>query len=243
MNEGNFAEACPKLSKSQALDPQVGTMLNLALCYQSLGETASACGWWRDAAAAAAGKSQHEREQFAREQMDATCPPTTAGPREPAPAPAEAAPPPPQSALPSMADPRSVPSDSSTGGMALRTNSGRRAGLTTAAWVTGGSGVAVIGAAAAFGVAAWVNRDASNQLARCVGKICNGEGFDDRNRAVRDAEIANIGLAVGAGILTVGVALWLLDRRPHPSSSLSLGLSLQPRVAHGSWSMTVGQAW
>lgn len=73
MDKGHFAEACPKLAESQALDPQVGTMLNLALCYETVGKTASACMTWRDAAAAAALKAQIDREEFARERAEGVC--------------------------------------------------------------------------------------------------------------------------------------------------------------------------
>src|SRR6185437_2875865 len=81
MDKGNFAEACPRLARSEELDPQVGTMLNLATCYQSLGDAAQACSWWRAAADAAAEKSQPDRETYAREQAETTCP--SASPAEP----------------------------------------------------------------------------------------------------------------------------------------------------------------
>jgi hypothetical protein len=73
MDRGNFAEACPKLAESESLDPQVGTMLNLALCYESTGKTASGCSMWRDAAAAAARKLQSDREELARERAEKVC--------------------------------------------------------------------------------------------------------------------------------------------------------------------------
>jgi hypothetical protein len=50
LERGNFAEACPILESSQALEPAVGTLLNLALCYEKLGRSASAWAAWRDAA-------------------------------------------------------------------------------------------------------------------------------------------------------------------------------------------------
>jgi hypothetical protein len=233
MDKGNFTEACPKLAKSQALDPQVGTMLNLALCYQSLGETASACGWWRDAAAAAAGKSQSDRETFAREQMEKTCPRDAGESVSAAPPVVDLRPVPP-------APPEREPAPSST---SSRTDAskqrGQRGGLTTAAWVAGAAGVAALGAASAFGAATWINVDASHQQGRCVGNICNAQGVAERGRAARDATISDIGFAVGAGALAAAVILWIVDRRPHASS----GLYLRPEFARSSWSMTVGSAW
>jgi hypothetical protein len=73
MERGNFPEACPKLAESQSLDPQVGTMLNLALCYESIGRTASGCAMWRSAGAAAARKLQSDREELARERAASVC--------------------------------------------------------------------------------------------------------------------------------------------------------------------------
>jgi hypothetical protein len=73
MDKGNFAEACPKLAESEALDPQVGTMLNLALCYEFVGKTASGCSMWREAAGAAERKLQPERAELARERAAKVC--------------------------------------------------------------------------------------------------------------------------------------------------------------------------
>jgi hypothetical protein len=61
-----YAEACPKFADSLKLDPGVGTMLNLAVCYERIGKTASAWSAYLDAAAAARDKGETERERVAR---------------------------------------------------------------------------------------------------------------------------------------------------------------------------------
>jgi hypothetical protein len=68
-----YAEACPKLADSQRLDPAVGTLLNLALCYKENGQTASAWSTYREAAAQAAAA----REQLARDEASAIEPKLT----------------------------------------------------------------------------------------------------------------------------------------------------------------------
>jgi hypothetical protein len=66
MEAEDFHAACPQLAESEALDPQPGTLLNLATCYEGLGRTASAWSTWLQAADAAAAKGESEREAFAR---------------------------------------------------------------------------------------------------------------------------------------------------------------------------------
>ena len=64
--EKKYAEACPKLESSQRLDPGVGTMLNLADCYEKLGKTASAWAMFRETISAAHKASSLDREEIAR---------------------------------------------------------------------------------------------------------------------------------------------------------------------------------
>ncbi|MDF2696857.1 MAG: hypothetical protein K0S65_5240, partial [Labilithrix sp.] len=66
MSAKRYAEACPKLEASHTLEPAVGTVLNLAECFAKIGRTASAWIRYREAAAMALEKNQHEREEIAR---------------------------------------------------------------------------------------------------------------------------------------------------------------------------------
>lgn len=70
LEQGNAAEACPKLEESQRLDAGIGTLLYLADCYRTLGRTASAWGTFLDASYAARAASD-EREAIAVEQARA----------------------------------------------------------------------------------------------------------------------------------------------------------------------------
>lgn len=66
MAEQSFAAACPKLEASQRLDPGVGTMLNLADCYEKSGKTASAWALFQEAVSEARKAGSIEREEIAR---------------------------------------------------------------------------------------------------------------------------------------------------------------------------------
>lgn len=71
MQQGNYEAACPKFVDSHRLDPGVGTLLNLALCYKQWGKTASARSSYREAAALARQQGQKGREELARKEAAA----------------------------------------------------------------------------------------------------------------------------------------------------------------------------
>jgi hypothetical protein len=74
MEDGRFSEACPKLEKSQKLDPGTGTLLNLALCNEAIGKTASAWSQFRLVVGEAREKGRLDRMKTAQEHADALAP-------------------------------------------------------------------------------------------------------------------------------------------------------------------------
>jgi serine/threonine-protein kinase len=66
-----FDQACPKFEESQRLDSGIGTMYNLADCWEHSGRTASAWSMFLDAAAAAHVAGQGERERAAKDRAAA----------------------------------------------------------------------------------------------------------------------------------------------------------------------------
>jgi hypothetical protein len=74
---GQLDEGCAKFAASEALDPAVGTLLNLATCAQRAGATATAWRRYREAAALAVDRADPVREAVARrgiEKVEATLP-------------------------------------------------------------------------------------------------------------------------------------------------------------------------
>jgi hypothetical protein len=65
MQEGKFAEACPKLAESHRLDPASGTVYNLAICLEKEGKVASAIIAFEESSARSAKDGNKEREALA----------------------------------------------------------------------------------------------------------------------------------------------------------------------------------
>jgi hypothetical protein len=70
-DDGRFHEACEKFGASAKIEPREGTLLNLALCHQKEGKTASAWVEFIAARARARAEGHPEREKFATERIDA----------------------------------------------------------------------------------------------------------------------------------------------------------------------------
>jgi len=72
--EGDFQQACPKLLASYGLIQKLGTLLNLADCYERSGRTASAWVRFTEATTIADRAGQQERTEFARSHAAALLP-------------------------------------------------------------------------------------------------------------------------------------------------------------------------
>src|SRR5438105_5984989 len=65
MKKGDLTSACPKFAASEKLDPAVGTLINLATCYERQGKVASAWASFREVAITASRANQEDRAKFA----------------------------------------------------------------------------------------------------------------------------------------------------------------------------------
>jgi hypothetical protein len=69
MAEGRPAEACPKLEESERLDPGGGTLLNLALCHELEGRTATSWSEFANAISVARRDNREDRAAEAQRHM------------------------------------------------------------------------------------------------------------------------------------------------------------------------------
>ncbi|MDF2697559.1 MAG: hypothetical protein K0S65_5942 [Labilithrix sp.] len=70
MDAKRYGEACPKFAASQKLAPAIGTLLNLADCYEKNNQLASAWARFHEAIALAQRLGRTNREQTARERAE-----------------------------------------------------------------------------------------------------------------------------------------------------------------------------
>jgi hypothetical protein len=71
VGQHKYEQACPKFEESLGLDSGIGTMFNLADCWEHTGRTASAWSRFLDAASAAKNAGQAGREKAARQRAAA----------------------------------------------------------------------------------------------------------------------------------------------------------------------------
>src|SRR5260370_33657889 len=65
--QGNWVDACPKLAKSNELEPRSTTLFRLGECYEHTGRRLSAVNAYAGAAAGATAAGETKRAEFARE--------------------------------------------------------------------------------------------------------------------------------------------------------------------------------
>lgn len=77
LEAGRYAEACRKFADSHRLEPAGGTLLNLALCHELEGKTATAWNEFREALSVAARDQRKDRADLAEEHIAALQPKLT----------------------------------------------------------------------------------------------------------------------------------------------------------------------
>jgi tetratricopeptide (TPR) repeat protein len=290
MRDGRYSEACSKLEESQKLDPGGGTLLNLGICHEKEGRTATAFRELTDALAVAGRDHRADREKTASKHLDALAAQLSrltltvssdvactsvvvkiddvelaaddagkALPLDPGkhrvtatatgckpwssdvvlgaaadeqvlsvalveeasspPAPITVAPP-----LPA-AERAPTPTTPELG------SHDPGASLRVTGYVIGSAGLAAVGVGAYFGISALVLKSRSDDV--CPdGHVCTAQsGVSDWNDAKTHALIADV--AIGAGLVAVGVGTYFVIRgsKERPARSVSLSLSGVPSGA------------
>jgi hypothetical protein len=141
------------------------------------------------------------------------------------------APPPGVSAVP--------PSASEPAVEASHASSGERSpvglsGLRIAGLAAGGAGVLALGAGAWLAVEAQ-SKNRQSYTDGCSGNACSPAGYDVRNDARTDGNVATAALAGGAALAAAGVTLWVLGGRGTVHVEPSVGPQAGGVVVTGAW--------
>jgi hypothetical protein len=71
LEQQDFTQACPKLAESYRLDPATGALLALAVCHEAQGRIATAWAEYGDVASRSKTEGRSDREQAARQKIEA----------------------------------------------------------------------------------------------------------------------------------------------------------------------------
>jgi hypothetical protein len=243
MKDGDYDGAARKFAESERIDPQVGTLANLAGCEERLDRLSSARSHWREAVALAKSRADGRLDRVSSEllRLDAVVPRLVVVPdKEPqdlrvfvdgvaiergalgVPLPVD-----PGHHVVTWAagDARgSASADASrntTSRVELHAIPDKGLGAARAgarSWVPVGIAVSAVGAVAlgvgvGFAVRASTLNSDSNAPGSCIGNACTAAGAAVRNDARTAGDIATALVISGALLATAGVAMWYLGSR------------------------------
>jgi hypothetical protein len=270
MEAGRYPEACPAFARSESLDAHVGTMANLAYCYEHLGKTASAWKWWIQSALAYGARGKMDEAEVARSraaQLEPHLAKVTVSVELPDDQPAlevriDGEP------LPKAAWNATSPLDPGSHVVEALAPGRQRWSLTIDVnddhvpevtvpvlkeapleqpWTKkvglalGAGGLSAMAVGLAFGGAAIVAH--SRELPYCSATVttnCSGGVVVEQSQMKTDATIAGVTFAVGGAALVTAAILWFSPVDRSPSTR---GLTWQPAVARNGASLSVGSVW
>jgi tetratricopeptide (TPR) repeat protein len=192
-----WAEACPRFEDSLRADPALGTRLNLATCYENLGQLTRAWELYRESADIAERTGDTERRDFARSHAEAL------EPRLPR-----------RATSPDATKPPSVPAAGSAGPAAPPSQT-----RVIAAVGLGTAGLASVGVGLLFGANARARRDEAKAICGdelvCEGNATARLAQQSIHDARSDAAVSTVLVIAGSAVIAAGVVLYLTRPTAH----------------------------
>jgi hypothetical protein len=109
----------------------------------------------------------------------------------------------------------------------------------TVAYIVGGLGIGALAVGSVFGVRAITKQNDSND--QCPNGRCSQEAVRLNDQAKTAAWVSDF--TIGAGLVAVGVAAYLLIRSPAPAASPSHAMRVVPEVGPGQAGLALGGSW